>query len=699
MATKSSATITLTRLDDDVGGRNLILESDFEIESHGKIAQRYDISEEIKVNAAYVCRIWGSIESQESNFGLFLNNTEVNAGEFVKQNDGTYLLKFVNTSEPSVENGKKIAIYKSPFSIQTTSIIKKIKLEYGTVATDWSPAPEDVQAEINKVSAELKIEKDRITSTVEKTTNLENKASKLEQTAEGLLLEVSTLPKTGEDIISRINLSAESAIIESSKIDLKGYVKISDLSGKNTTIIDGSNIKTGTINASHLNVEGGRLGGWYFVGKRILSSPTLYMGAKEAGIMFIGDDNNQHIYVQDANGKVQFDVNKNGYFVANNADITGRIKATDITATNRYYINDESPSNLKKIAIDAYGGEFGGFLKIGPEFDNIFISKGDTNIHAGGINTSGYISSDIHFSVSTPKNGAWIVSGQGGVAFDLMSSGPATSTINGLARVKTPGGAWTLCSLNQDETFNLCYFNNANISSGANNINARIWCTTDGGINANALRYVRSIVIGLSSDNHRWDLNSNNDRLQLYQSTPGFAGEVMKAENDGTIIIRNYLFHNNLRPTIDNKSMCGTSNYRFTRFYAVNSSIGTSDVNEKTDISPIDERYESLFMKLRPVNFRWKNFSSEDNHDRVHGGLIAQEVEKACFECGLDSTTFAALCRDDLDEPTADGRTERYGMAYGELHGLEIHMIQKNTRMLEELISSIKKLKIRNNLI
>lgn len=698
MAIKASATITLARVNDDVGGRNLILKSDVRCTANGNIVNKYHISDYIASGTPYVCRIWGEIQN-EKVFGLYINNMETDIGGFHRQEDGTFLLTFSDANEPDVENGKIITIYSYPSETAGSAIIDKIKLERGTVATDWTPAPEDVQAEINKVSAELKIEKERITSTVEKTTNLENKASKLEQTAEGLTLEVSSLPKTGEDIISRINLSAGSAIIESSKIDLKGYVKISDLSGKNTTIIDGSNIKTGTINASHLNVEGGRLGGWYFVGKRILSSPTIYMGAKEAGIMFIGDDGNQHIYVQDANGKVQFDVDKNGYFVANNADITGRIKATDITATNRYYINDESPSNLKKIAIDAYGGEFGGFLKIGPDFDNIFISKGSTNIHAGGISTPGYVSSDKQFMVLTPKNGAWINGGKGGVAIDLSSSGPAVSTINGLARVKTPGGAWTLSALNNDESFNINYFINQNISSGANVVNCAFRFGSDGSLQLNALRYARSIVIGYSSDNHRWDLNSNNNRLQLYQSTPGFAGEVMKAENDGTIIIRSYLFHNNFRPTIDNKSMCGTSSYRFTRFYAVNSSIGTSDANEKTDIIPIDERYENLFMKLRPVNFKWKNFTKDDNHDRVHSGLIAQEVEKSCLECGLDSTTFAALCRDDLDEPTMDGRTERYGMAYGELHGLEIHMIQKNIRMLEEIISFIKELKIRNNLI
>ena len=44
---------------------------------------------------------------------------------------------------------------------------------------------------------------------------------------------------------------------------------------------------------------------------------------------------------------------------------------------------------------------------------------------------------------------------------------------------------------------------------------------------------------------------------------------------------------------------------------------------------------------------------------------------------GLTALTFAAICRDDLEEPTADGRTERWGIAYEELIPLTIHMTQK----------------------
>ena len=64
-------------------------------------------------------------------------------------------------------------------------------------------------------------------------------------------------------------------------------------------------------------------------------------------------------------------------------------------------------------------------------------------------------------------------------------------------------------------------------------------------------------------------------------------------------------------------------------------------------------------------------------HDRVHCGLGAQSTIKTAEKYGLSTQTFALVCRDDLDQPTADGRMERWGLAYEELIPMNIHMTQK----------------------
>ena len=145
----------------------------------------------------------------------------------------------------------------------------------------------------------------------------------------------------------------------------------------------------------------------------------------------------------------------------------------------------------------------------------------------------------------------------------------------------------------------------------------------------------------------------------------------------------------------DDKVYLGGSSSRWKNIYSTNGTIQTSDANEKHVVENISNSYEEMFMKLRPVTYMWRNLSRDNAHihDRVHCGLIAQEVNEAAESVGLSSITFAAICRDDLDEPTFDGRTERWGINYSELHGIEIHMIQKTIKRQEKQDEEIAILK------
>lgn len=90
---------------------------------------------------------------------------------------------------------------------------------------------------------------DAITAEVTRAKAEEGKlSSSIQQNAESISLKVD---KNG--VISSINQSAEDITINASKINLSGYVTISNLTD-GTTTISGSNIKTGTIDASKVNV-------------------------------------------------------------------------------------------------------------------------------------------------------------------------------------------------------------------------------------------------------------------------------------------------------------------------------------------------------------------------------------------------------------------------------------------------------------
>ena len=135
---------------------------------------------------------------------------------------------------------------------------REVKVEKGNRATDWTPAPEDVDAQIERVdtrltdvAAELKVSNDNITARVSSTedtiktinnniTSLSTRVSTSEQKITDDAI-VSTVrqstdyindlgQKVGSDeIISKINQTAESITIEANKIGLLGATNIPDL--------------------------------------------------------------------------------------------------------------------------------------------------------------------------------------------------------------------------------------------------------------------------------------------------------------------------------------------------------------------------------------------------------------------------------------------------------------------------------------
>lgn len=143
-----------------------------------------------------------------------------------------------------------------------------------------------------------------------------------------------------------------------------------------------------------------------------------------------------------------------------------------------------------------------------------------------------------------------------------------------------------------------------------------------------------------------------------------------------------------LMPYNDNTTSLGGYSARFTRLYAANASISTSDRNFKKDICDIDERYVRMYENLHPVCYKHKNISRNDKHDRIHTGFIAQDVEDAAAEAGLTSADFAAICKDK--DPSS--KEDVYGLAYEEFISLNTLMIQKLMKRVEVLERKISEM-------
>lgn len=95
----------------------------------------------------------------------------------------------------------------------------------------------------------------------------------------------------------------------------------------------------------------------------------------------------------------------------------------------------------------------------------------------------------------------------------------------------------------------------------------------------------------------------------------------------------------------------------------------TSDRNAKEDIREDLDRYLDLFDRLRPASFRLKGGK------RRHTGFIAQDVEEAMKEAGIDSRDFAGLV---IDEEGG------YGLRYEEFVPLLAAKVQRLEAMIKE---------------
>ena len=109
----------------------------------------------------------------------------------------------------------------------------------------------EAQIKIVNDAISLKVSKSEIDETIDSKIDLAKAEIKI--TTDEITQQVSQ--KIGKDnVISTINQSAESIKINASKINLSGYVTVTNLKTSGSTTINGGNITTGTIDASLANI-------------------------------------------------------------------------------------------------------------------------------------------------------------------------------------------------------------------------------------------------------------------------------------------------------------------------------------------------------------------------------------------------------------------------------------------------------------
>ena len=158
----------------------------------------------------------------------------------------------------------------------------------------------------------------------------------------------------------------------------------------------------------------------------------------------------------------------------------------------------------------------------------------------------------------------------------------------------------------------------------------------------------------------------------------------------------------------DNNYDLGHASNRWDDIFATNSTINTSDENQKKDIA--DSDLGTDFIKaLKPKKFKFKDGT------RQHYGLIAQDVEKLLSDSSIDTKDFAGFIKtptykpktvdvldredkkigeyEEIGEETNENFKEyRYGLRLNEFIAPMIKMLQEQQEKIETLEAKVKTL-------
>ena len=129
----------------EVGGRNLALDSNVVVENNTYVMYKCNTSEDLETDREYTMTIWGTLGSDRDSFRLYDSGVSVALGTFTLVSLNRYVLTFkYRGNYPRLLN-----ILQFHSTSTSSSVIQKVKLERGNKATDWSPAPEDVNKQLS----------------------------------------------------------------------------------------------------------------------------------------------------------------------------------------------------------------------------------------------------------------------------------------------------------------------------------------------------------------------------------------------------------------------------------------------------------------------------------------------------------------------------------------------------------------------
>lgn len=172
------------------------------------------------------------------------------------------------------------------------------------------------------------------------------------------------------------------------------------------------------------------------------------------------------------------------------------------------------------------------------------------------------------------------------------------------------------------------------------------------------------------------------NNIAFYANADGVSGKQISFSNSST-----YLYFYNPSTSSHDLSVYNSDAGLVWRYYASSEQLtlksgygNTSDARLKYDFNEFDnwDSYYNFYMSLKPQTFKYIN----DNTDKTFIGFKAQDVADSIVESGLNNEKLC-IVKCSENEEMDDGR--EYSIAYQEFIPLNIKMIQKHEKDIQEL--------------
>lgn len=351
-----------------------------------------------------------------------------------------------------------------------------------------------------------------------------------------------------------------------------------------------------------------------------------------------------------------------GVLTAAGANITGTITTDDITATGGFIGN----FTLSNGVLSHTNGNYSIFLK-GVQNDKSwgvfyiedrtsgtktypFRVNGDGSFSATKANITGVIKAE-EFKY---EDSNYLVTVSDGFNIKNKSNYAATSY--------SITGSDGSMALFHDE---LCFYSGTDY----NGTRASIYLDGDSRLHFNKTIYSEGNMVALGGKYFVEGASGNNVEILQYDKSTKFAEVGVQACEKLTLRGKNVVL-------------------------AHNDATVTSDERLKNSFKSLDE-FDSVFMVLNPVSFKYNNGTS----DRFHFGFGASQIRDSFVSNGFTTKDFAGFVQmsASADDEDYGGITDPMGLRYSEFVSWNTHMIQKTINKQNELINEMDILKEENN--